>query len=116
MDEGWAEVLAGWDDDERHRAYLARCADLAALAAAGARYRAVLEARPDDAVARRWRDEVIRRAAVAGLAAIPREAPGLRVPRWVRAALVGVLVLALAALVAAGVRAFSSLSLSGGRP
>ncbi len=116
MDEAWAEVLAGWDDDGRHRAYLAGCADLEALARAGARYREVLEARPDDGVARRWRDEVIRRATVAGLAALPRAAPALAVPRWVRAALVGAVVVALAALAALGLRAFSSLSLSGGRP
>ncbi len=69
----WAEVLAAWDDEERHRAYLARCADLEALAAAGGRYRAVLDARPGDAVAARFREEVLRRALAHGLASLPRD-------------------------------------------
>lgn len=113
--EAWAEVLAGWDDDERHRAYLARFADLEGLARAGARYREVLAARPADPVALRWREEVIRRATVAGLAAIPREQP-LRLPRWVRPALLAALGLAVAVLVVLLVRSLSSLSPSWGRP
>ena len=70
----WAEVVAAWGDEARHRAYLARFQDLEGLAAAGGRYRAVLEERPDDAVAARFREEVLRRAVAHGLASLPRAA------------------------------------------
>jgi hypothetical protein len=96
----WAAVLVAWEDEAAHRAYLSRCLDLEALARAGGRYREVLAARPGDPAAARWRDEVIRRATVAGLASIPREAPAVpRLPRWVRPAflaLLGVVVIGLA--------------------
>jgi hypothetical protein len=96
----WAEVEAAWERDEVHRAYLARLAGLEGLARAGGRYREALAARPGDDVARRWRDEVIRRAAAAALASAPREVPApLRAPRWVGPAflaLLGVTVVALA--------------------
>jgi hypothetical protein len=91
----WDEVVRAWDDEARHRAYLDRHASLEGLAIAGKRYRDVLDARPDDPVALRLREEIVRRATVAGLALLPREQPRtLRVPRWTRtAALVGVGVL-----------------------
>jgi hypothetical protein len=98
----WATVLAAWEDEAVHRAYLSRCQDLEALARAGGRYREALDARPGDAVAARWRDEVIRRATVAGLASIPRQVPAAsRVPRWFRVtalAVVGAAALGLAAV------------------
>ncbi len=71
----WADILAAWDDEARHRAYLARFDDLDGLATAGRRYRDVLAARPADAVAARFRDEIVRRAVARGLASLPREAP-----------------------------------------
>jgi hypothetical protein len=74
-DAAWAAVVARWDDEARHRAYLARFEDLDGLAAAGARYRGVLLARPGDAVAARFRDQVVRRAMAQGLAALPRTDP-----------------------------------------
>ncbi len=58
----WAELRARWADPEAHRAFLSRFADMEGLARAGARYRVVLSERPDDAVAIRGRDEVLRRA------------------------------------------------------
>jgi hypothetical protein len=85
----WAAVVAAWQDDEAHRAYLARPMDLDGLALAGRRYRAVLAERPGDAVAARYRDEVVKRAMVQGLASMPRTAPPRRVPRWVLVAVVG---------------------------
>lgn len=71
----WAEVLLAWDDEARHRAYLARFTDLDGLALAGRRYRDVLAARPGDPVASRFRDEVVKRAMVQGLVSVPRAAP-----------------------------------------
>ncbi len=89
--QAWAEVARAWDDEERHLAYLARFRDLEGLAVAGGRYREVLEARPQDAVALRWRDEVVKRATAAGLASVPRELPAFgRVPRWVRSLAIAV--------------------------
>jgi hypothetical protein len=70
--EAWALVEAAWTDEEAHRAYLSRFADLEGLARAGGRYRAVLAARPGDPIAQRFRDEVVRRATAQGLALLPR--------------------------------------------
>lgn len=73
--EAWARVVAAWDDETAHRAYLARFADLEGLAVAGGRYRAVLAERPGDAMAARFREEVVKRATVQGLASLPRTVP-----------------------------------------
>jgi hypothetical protein len=94
----WAEVTRRWDDPAAHRELLASCADLDALAEVGRRYRAVLESRPTDPVAREMKGEILKRATVIGLAQLPRTRPpaprsGL-VPR--RLLLGGVLVLASA--------------------
>ncbi len=84
-EEAWAEVLARWGDEGAHAAYLKRFSDLEGMAVAGGRYRAVLAQRPDDPVALRMRDEVVRKATVVGLATMPRTAPPRTpsVPRWV---------------------------------
>jgi len=74
-EKAWSRVVAVWDDEQSHRAYLKRCTDLEALAAAGGRYRQVLAERPGDAMAQRMRDEVVKRATVYGLAALPRSQP-----------------------------------------
>jgi hypothetical protein len=89
----WAEVLLAWDDEARHRAYLDRFRELEGLAVAGRRYREVLTARPGDAVATRFRDEVVKRAMVQGLVSLPRPAPAAEKPRTIfRAVLVAVAV------------------------
>jgi hypothetical protein len=109
----WAQVLGRWEDDEAHRAFLDRFHDLEGLARAGGLYRDVLVARPRDAVALRWRDEVVRRATAAGLASLPRSAPVvLQVPRWVRPLFLALLA---ALVVACVVLLFRSLP-SWGRP
>lgn len=84
-EQAWAEVLARWGDEGAHAAYLRRFNDLEGMAVAGGRYRAVLAQRPDDPVALRMRDEVVRKATVVGLATLPRTAPPRTrsVPRWV---------------------------------
>lgn len=101
-DQAWAEVLARWDDEEAHRAFLARFADLGGLAEAGRRYREVLAAKPGDAVAARWRDEILRRATAQGLAQLPRLSPPRASPRIYRravmAGMIGAMVLAAAFL------------------
>ncbi len=108
-DEGWAALQARWGDDEAHRAYLAGAQDLAGLTEVGRRYREALERRPDDAVALRWRDEIVKRASVLALAQLPRTRPPRAVPRWLR--MVGVLVAALlvGAAVAVAIRLFQSM-------
>lgn len=93
--EAWARVVASWDDEVVHRAYLDRFGDLEGLAIAGGRYRAVLDARPDDPVARRFRDEVVKRATVAGLAQLPRTRPRSPIPRSLQVLLVALFLAAL---------------------
>jgi hypothetical protein len=95
-DEAWAEVLRRWPEEDAHRAFLARHGDLEALARAGGRYRAALEARPGDPVALRWRDEVLRRATALALAQLPRTRPPRAAPTGLRRALQAVLALLLA--------------------
>lgn len=113
-EEAWAAVRAAWADDAAHRAYLARFPDLEGLAVAGRRYREALAAAPADPVAARWRDEVVRRATVAGLAQLPRGAPASAAPPWVRRAAWVAAGILLALLAAWTVRA--ALALLGGRP
>jgi hypothetical protein len=81
-EEAWAAVVAAWNDEAAHRAYLDRLTDLEGLAVAGGRYRPVLRARPDDPVAQRRLDEIVKRATVVGLASLPRTAPA-KAPRAV---------------------------------
>lgn len=116
-DAAWAEVLAGWDDEARHRAYLARFDDLDGLAAAGGRYRAVLAKRPGDAVAARFRDEVVRRAMAQGLASLPRsDASSPRARLAFRVAAGGVLAALLVAAAVMVARLVPFLTSGGARP
>lgn len=83
-DDAWTAVLARWDDEEAHLAFLARFADLEGLAGAGRRYRQALSERPGDAVALRWRDEILKRATVQGLMQLPRTSAPRASPKLVR--------------------------------
>jgi len=105
-DEAWAAVAASWQEDDAHKAYLAAHADLDGLAEAGRRYRTALERDPSDAVALRWRDEVVRRATAIALAQLPRTKPAPE-----RTGLRRALVAALAVLVAGGL-AYAALRLA----
>lgn len=98
IEAAWDELTRRWGDLDGHRALLAACADLDALAEVGRRYRAVLEARPDDPVAREMKGEILKRATVIGLAQLPRTRPPVyRSGIWPRRLLLGgVLVLAVA--------------------
>ncbi len=96
-DEAWASVLARWDDEEAHRAFLARFADLDGLAGAGRRYREALARRPGDPVAQRWRDEIVKRAMAQGLMRPARPSPRAspKLLRWaVLAGMIGAVALA----------------------
>jgi hypothetical protein len=86
-DDAWSEVVAHWEDDAAHEAYLDRFTDLPSLGDAGQHYREVLDARPSDETARRWRDEIVKRASVIALSQIPRTRPPQPTPRWARAAI-----------------------------
>jgi len=98
-EEGWALVVSRWEDDEAHRAYLARFGDLDGLSLAGRRYREVLRERPEDGVALRWRDEILKRAAIQGLAQLPRTRPPRQAsPVLFRLLVVALLILSLALL------------------
>src|SRR5512142_310356 len=107
-EEAWSRVLASWDDEAGHRAYISRFGDLDGLATAGGRYRAVLSERPQDAMALRMRDELLRKATVLGLASLPRTARS-QAPRWVRRLLLAAVILMAAAAIgfaAAVIRGF----------
>ena len=86
VEAAWAELTARWADEAAHRAFLDRFGDLEDLAEVGRRYRVALDARPDDEVALRWRDEVVKRATALALAQLPRTRPPRRLP-WPRRAL-----------------------------
>ena len=75
LETTWAEVRARWDDESAHAALLHRFPDLDGLTEIGRRYRAVLHERPDDPVALRWRDEIVRRATVVAMSQLPRTRP-----------------------------------------
>jgi hypothetical protein len=86
----WAELAGRWDDPAAHRALLAACRALEALAEVGRRYRAVLEARPADPMAQRMKAEILKRATLIGLAQLPRTRPPVqRGGPWPRRLLLG---------------------------
>ncbi|MFL5272389.1 MAG: hypothetical protein ACJ79E_10045 [Anaeromyxobacteraceae bacterium] len=103
----WADVVLRWDDVAAHHAFLDRCRDLEGLADAGRRYKAALDARPDDVAARRGRDEVVRRAMALAFASLPRTKPPRSHSRGVRAVVV---VAFVAVSVAAAVFVATSLA------
>ena len=111
--EAWEEVLARWEDEEAHRAYLARFSDLEGLAQAGRRYRETLAQRPGDPVALRFRDEVLKRASVQGIAQLPRTQPPRQLGRGARRALLAALLVGAALAVSWVLYGFLSL---GARP
>jgi hypothetical protein len=98
--EAWDEVLGRWEDEEAHKSYLARFSDLEGLAQAGRRYRDRLAERPGDPVALRFRDEIVKRATVQGIAQLPRAAPPRQLGRGARRALLAALLVAAALSVA----------------
>jgi hypothetical protein len=96
LDAAWAAVRSRWADDDAHRAFLDACRELPELAEAGRRYKVVLDDEPQDEVARRWRDEVVKRATVLAFAQLPRTRPARATPALWRT-LAGVVFAAAAA-------------------
>ena len=95
-EDAWSAVLARWDDEEAHLAFLARFPDLEGLAGAGRRYREVLAERPGDPAALRWRDEILKRATVQGLMQLPRGSAARGPPKLLRWAVLAGTILGLA--------------------
>ncbi len=63
LEEAWAAVDEGWDDDDAHKRFIAVCDAIGRLDEAGARYRAVKESEPERAEeAQRRIDQVVTRA------------------------------------------------------
>lgn len=63
LEEAWAQVDEGWDDDGSHKRFIAVCDAIGRLDEAGARYRTVRESDPDRAEeAKRRIDQVVARA------------------------------------------------------
>jgi hypothetical protein len=102
----WEALRSRWEDEAAHRAFLDRFRDLPGLARAGARYREVLEGRPDDGPAGRGRDEVLRRATALALAAAPRPVRAPVPSPWVKRGLLAALVLLLVGGAGAVILAF----------
>ncbi len=100
----WAEVRAAWSDEAAHRRYLARFTSLEELPVAGARYKAVLDERPGDAMALLMRGEVVKKATAYALAAAPRDPPALA--KGTRAVRIGL------ALAAGGATAWALVELA----
>jgi hypothetical protein len=98
--------------EEAHRAYLARFSDLEGLTQAGRRYRETLAERPGDPVALRFRDEVVARAAVQGIAQLPRTQPPRQLGRGARRALLAAMLLGAALAVSWVLYRFLSLGTS----
>jgi hypothetical protein len=86
IDAVWAEVLRHWDDEAVHRRLVDSARDLEALAEVGRHYRHLLEERPGDPVALRFRDEVVKRANALALASLPRTRPPRTLPSAYRKA------------------------------
>jgi len=98
-DAAWAALEQRWEDPAAHRELLAACADLDALAAVGRRYRAVLEARPQDRMAQEMKAEILKRATVLGLSQLPRtRIPDVQAGPWPRRLILGGILVVAAAL------------------
>jgi hypothetical protein len=91
----FSALRARWDDEEAHRAFLSRFADLEGLARAGARYREVLAESPLDGPATRARDEILKRATALGLRELPGPGAPNAAPRAIKWGAVALLVGAL---------------------
>lgn len=94
LQQGWVALLRDWGRTEAHDALVVSALGKAELAALGRLYQLYLARVPDDPLARRGREEIVRRASVPALAASPPKSDAQ--PVWLVAL---VAVLAVGALV-----------------
>ena len=80
LQEGWVKVLNNWADTGAHDALSLLAFEKGELAALGRLYRLFLAHVPDDPLARRGREEILRRASVPALVAAPPQKKGE--PAW----------------------------------
>ena len=73
--EMWAKCEEKWDDAARHDAFLMFCRREGSLPFAAARYRAALKNKPDDPVARKRLDELVKLAEFAAQAEMAKDSP-----------------------------------------
>jgi hypothetical protein len=99
--DAWRGLAARWEDEEAHDRLLALAMARGELAMVGRLYRLWLARAPDDTLARRGRDEVVRRAtlAVPAQAEPSGPAPGQKRLKTVLVGVMFLVVLVLAALV-----------------
>jgi hypothetical protein len=88
MQDGWTGLLQSWGELDQHDALVVAALGKGELPALGRLYRLYLARVPEDPLARRGREEVVRRASVPGLT--PPSAAKPDQPTWL-VALVGVL-------------------------
>ena len=98
--QAWSAVENGWDEPERHEAFIALCRRAGVLAFAAARYRQAQGAGREGAAARLAQ---IRILAEQALAAVPRVEPPVKHARM-RTVLLAAVVIILLALIALLVR------------
>lgn len=108
LGKAWIELLKDWGNEQRHAEIRARAQAELALASVGRLYRLRLAAQPEDPIAQRGRDEVLRMALVPGAKLeTPSAAPTALDPKW---KYVFVAFLLVASLIALAVMARAMLS------
>jgi hypothetical protein len=93
----WLELLRCWSDEPRHEALRVEALRAGQLAEVGRLYRLRLAMRPEDLVAQRGRDEVLRLAVMPHVSQTARPGEG-ELPRWKVVMLSMVIVACLLAL------------------
>jgi hypothetical protein len=78
----WIRLLGAWEDPSGHERFLREASTQGELAATGRLYRIRLAQAPDDPLARRGRDEVIRLATAAASLSIPTGMEEKGTPTW----------------------------------
>lgn len=94
LQEGWLRLLKNWGSTEEHEALVVAALGRSELAGLGRLYQLYLARVPDDPLARRGREEIMRRASVPAFATPPVKQEGQ--PIWL---VVLVVVLSVGALI-----------------
>lgn len=102
LQEGWVALLQRWGELDQHDALVVASLGKGEMPALGRLYRLFLARVPDDPLARRGREEVVRRASVPGLTTAP---PRQQQPAW----LIGLVALLGLGMLAAIILLFRAL-------